>query len=276
MAVQRGRLPRSGAALAAAARLRLTPDEAALEARVTALRHRLAADTRELRIVDYGAGTRGLVTTEARPPVRRVAEVYRRAAATPGWGRFLFLLTRALKPLRVLELGTNLGVSAAHVALALEPGARLVSIEGDPGLAALARGHLAEAGVAERVEVVEGRFADRLPDVLDAHGPFDLVFIDGHHEAEATRRYWEMIAPHLAGGACVLFDDVEPGRPVRRAWRAIAEAATVAGVEAADLLGLGVLTLPAAPPISRLPGARDPFRASESLPAERSPAAAVQ
>jgi predicted O-methyltransferase YrrM len=262
---QRRRLPTRGALLAEAARLALAPDEAEAEATVDALRRDLAADGRSLLVRDHGAGTRGLVSAEAKPPARRVADVYRRAAASPGWGRFLFRLVRGLRPTRVLELGTSLGVSAAHLALALalndrERGtrSRLVTVEGDPGLAALARGHLARAGVAGRVAVVEGRFADVLPGVLAAHGPFDLAFLDGHHEEAATLAYWRTLGPHLAPGACVAFDDVEPGRPVRRAWTRIAREETAAGAEAVDLLGLGLLFLPAS-------GAARAVRASDPL-----------
>lgn len=204
-----------------AAALRLSDAERADEAAVDALRARLRASTARVEVVDYGAGTRG----GTRPPERRVADIVRRAATGPAWGRFLYGLARAATPRRVLELGTNLGVSAAHLGLALARTAdegrregRLVTLEGAPALADLSRLHLAELGLARRVDVVTGRFADTLPGAL-ASGPFDLAFIDGHHEEEAAVGYAEAIRPHLVPGALLVLDDVEPGRPVRRAWR---------------------------------------------------------
>lgn len=258
--LQRGRLGPAAEAVAQAARLRLTPEERAAEAAIDRFRATLAASKETLRVEDHGAGTRvGLLARETRPAVRRVAEVYRRAAAAPGWGRFLFRLVRERRPRRVLELGTSLGVSAAHLAAALAcnekaggPSGRLVTLEGDPGLAARAQSALASLGHAARATVVVGRFAETLPGVLAAHGPFDLVFLDGHHEEAATLRYFDLVRPHLAPGACVLFDDVELGRPVRRAWRRVLAETPHAG--AADLLGLGLLFLPEAPaarPIQR-------------------------
>jgi predicted O-methyltransferase YrrM len=204
---------------------------------------------------DYGAGTRaGLLAREARPDERRIAEIYRRAAATPAWGRFLFRLVRVLRPRRVLELGTNLGVSAAHLAAALAlngDGGRLVTLEGDPTLAAYAGRHLDVLGHRERVEIIVGRFADVLPDVLDAHGPFDLVFLDGHHEEAATLQYFAQIRPHLGPGACVAFDDIEPTRPVRRAWKRIV--AEQQGSGYADLLGLGLWFAPSSAVMKETP-----------------------
>ena len=214
--------------LAHAARLRLTAAERPSEAAVDALRQRLAQSADTVEVVDYGAGTRG----RGRPPVRRVAEVYRRAATGPAWGRFLYGVARALRPRRVLEVGTSLGVGAAHLAQALglneeegHPPARLVTLEGAPALGARAAGALARLGHSvgdepeARVRVVIGPFVETLAPVAEAEGPFDLAFIDGHHEAAAALSYAETLRPHLAPGALLLLDDVEPGRPVRQAWR---------------------------------------------------------
>jgi predicted O-methyltransferase YrrM len=119
-----------------------------------------------------------------------------------------------------------------------------VTIEGDPGIAGVARTHLDRLGHRDRVDVITGRFGDVLPHVLT--DPFDLVFVDGHHEEAATHAYWEMLRPTLPAGACVAFDDIEPGRPVRRAWKRIVSAEKARGAVAVDLLGLGLLFMPAA------------------------------
>ena len=221
----------AGDGLRRAASLRLRRGERPAEAAIDALRQRLRRSPDTVEVVDYGAGSAG---TNA--PERAVAEVYRRAATGPAWGRFLFGLVRGMRPARVLELGTNLGVGSAHLAAALAlneaagaPEGRLVTLEGAPALAALAAGHLARlghgvcGGPACRVRVVVGPFAETLADVAAAEGPFDLVFVDGHHEAEAALAYLDTLRPHLADGALVVLDDVEPGRPVREAWAALTD-----------------------------------------------------
>ena len=257
---QSGLPGRAGAALR-----RERPAEAAIDA----LRTRLRRSPDTVEVVDYGAGTRG-----DKPPVRRVADIYKRAATGAAWGRFLFGLARELRPVRVLELGTNLGVGAAHLAAALAlneadggPEARLVTLEGAPALAALAAGHLARLGhgVSDdsecRVRVVVGPFAETLPGVAEAEGPFDLVFVDGHHEAGAALRYLDVLRPHLADGALIVLDDVEPGRPVREAFEQLR--ATAPSAYAGKY---GLLIHTAAPgPDSRLEGAPPPA-ARESVP----------
>ena len=233
------------AALARAARLRV---DARAEAAIDALRARLAADTRAVDVVDYGAGSR---RGPAAAP-RRVCDVAARAGTGPAWGRFLQALARELAPAAVLELGTNLGLGAAHLCAGLAaadaraPGAaprRLVTLEGDPTFADLARQSLAALGHAGRATVVTGRFADTLPGVLAAHGPFGLVFVDGHHAEAPALDYVAAVRPHLAPGAVVALDDVEPTRPVRRAW---ARLAAEPGARRRYLGKLGLLQLPSA------------------------------
>ncbi|WP_412060887.1 O-methyltransferase [Rubrivirga sp. IMCC45206] len=220
---------RAGEGLARAARLHLEKDERPAEAAIDAFRLRLRRSTETVEVVDYGAGTKG-----GKPPERAVSEIYKRAATGPAWGRFLFGLARGLRPAHVLELGTNLGIGAAHLAAALAlnegeggPEGQLVTLEGAPALAARAAGALARLGhgVGDdgcRVRVVVGPFAETLPEVA-AGETWDLVFIDGHHEAAAALRYLDILRPHLAPGAVVILDDVEPGRPVREAWEAVKE-----------------------------------------------------
>ena len=209
------------AAIVRAAALRLGAGDADDERAIDALRARLAASDATVEVVDYGAGSAG-----GNAPVRRVADVYRRASSGPLWGRAMTGLVRGLSPARVLELGTNLGVSAAHIALALArteaeggPAGRLVTLEGAPALAALARTHLAGLGHDERrARVVVGPFAETLGPVCAESGPFNLVFVDGHHARDAALGYVAAVRPFLAPGALVVLDDVEPGRPVREAY----------------------------------------------------------
>lgn len=98
---------------------------------------------------------------------------------TPLQGRFLELLVRITGARRVLEIGTLGGYSSIWLARALPEGGSLLSLELDPHHAAVARGNLKNAGVADRVEIRVGPALDSL-DALIAAGsePFDVIFID--------------------------------------------------------------------------------------------------
>jgi predicted O-methyltransferase YrrM len=116
-------------------------------------------------------------------------------------GRLLAVLCRMLDPV-VLEVGTAIGYSTLHMAEQLERG-RVVTLERDPERAAKARGYLERAGVAGRVEIVEG---DALETIPALEGPFGLLFVDatkGEYE-----RYIELAEPMLSERAVMVVDNL--------------------------------------------------------------------
>lgn len=144
-----------------------------------------------------------------------------RASKSPLGALLLFRLVREFRPSRCVEMGTNLGVSAAYqaAALALNGGGELHTIEGSPALARYAREHLASLGLA--AEVHEGWFSRVLPGLLARAAPLDYVFIDGHHDGPATVGYFAQIHPSLSPGALVVFDDIAWSAGMAEAWRTI-------------------------------------------------------
>jgi predicted O-methyltransferase YrrM len=116
-------------------------------------------------------------------------------------GRFLAAICRALDPV-VLEVGTAIGYSALHMAEQLDRG-RVVTLERDPERIAQARGFFERAGVAGRVEIVEG---DARETLASLEGPFDLLFIDG--TKTEYREYLELAAPKLSERALLVVDNL--------------------------------------------------------------------
>lgn len=116
-------------------------------------------------------------------------------------GRFLAALCRAFDPV-VLEVGTAIGYSTLHMAEQLERG-RVVTLERDPDRAAQARGYLERAGVAGRVELVEG---DALETIAGVEGPFDLLFVDASKGEYA--RYIELAEPKLSERPLLVVDNL--------------------------------------------------------------------
>lgn len=139
--------------------------------------------------------------------------------------------------------------SAAYLAAAQELNRRgtLLTLEGAPEAAGLARENLKRLGLNERTTVTVGRFQNTLAAALKEQGPADFVFVDGHHAEEATLAYFETLLPQLSPGACLVFDDIAWSRGMARAWKRIASDPRM-GV-AVDLFTMGIgLMVPAAPP----------------------------
>lgn len=102
---------------------------------------------------------------------------------SPNLGALLGLLARLSGARTILEIGTLGGYSTIWLARAAGAGGRVTTLELDPAHAAHASRNLQRAGVADRVDIVEGRALDSLEKLIAVGaGPFDLVFIDADKE----------------------------------------------------------------------------------------------
>jgi len=234
-----------GESLAAHRSANLTAEEGRWIQQIEASRTKLCRSRETISVPDYGAGApddlipasemlRGRMTTEI------VGEACQLYSKPPIWAGLLFQIIRETKRQNCLELGTCLGISAAYEALALKlnGGGWLVTLEGSAEFARVAECNLMELGLDANVEIRVGRFIDTLPDVLSRGRRFDYVFIDGHHDEEATVDYFERIVPHFAHPAVVIFDDIDWSQGMVRAWKRIKAHRTV-GV-AIDLVKIGI------------------------------------
>lgn len=101
-------------------------------------------------------------------------------AVSPEVGKLLALLVSTTEGRTAIEVGTLAGYSAIWIARALKPGGRLYTIEAVPRHADFAERALAEAGVADRVEVRRGTGLDELERLSEELPPasVDFLFLD--------------------------------------------------------------------------------------------------
>ena len=165
----------------------------------------------------------------------------------PGEGKFLGSLLRLVHAERVVEVGTLAAYSAIWMARALPPGGRLWTVECDVDHANAARANFVEAGLADKVGIMEGRALDVLP-TLDRLGPFDAVFIDADKENYPAYGSWA--ARNLRPGGLLLADnafyfgrllDEDPGAAaVRRFHEETLDAFDTVVIPTPDGLLLGI------------------------------------
>ncbi|MBS0393054.1 MAG: O-methyltransferase [Proteobacteria bacterium] len=128
-------------------------------------------------------------------------------AVTPTQGKLLQLLAQVAGARRVLEIGSLGGFSTIWLARGLEPGGHVVSLELDPGHAAIARANLERAGLGQRVTIRIGAALDTLPALAaERAAPFDLVFIDADKERMADYVDWAVRLGRT--GTLIVIDNV--------------------------------------------------------------------
>jgi predicted O-methyltransferase YrrM len=122
---------------------------------------------------------------------------------------FCFSVCRALRARRIVEAGTSFGVSTLYLAAAVransveDGGAGLViGTEHEPGKAAAARQHFAEAGLTDFIELREGDLPGTLADLA---GPIDFMLIDIWTAVALPAL--KQVAPHLRPGAVIVCDN---------------------------------------------------------------------
>jgi predicted O-methyltransferase YrrM len=155
---------------------------------------RLERYLRELFAVEDAA----LVTIRERQARAKLPEINVSAEE----GRLLAVLLAAVQARRILEIGALGGYSGTWMARTLPPGGTMTTIEFDPHHAQVAREAYRIAGVADRVELIEGPALDVLPTLQPG---FDAVFIDADKAPMA--KYFEWGVRLLRVGGLLLGDN---------------------------------------------------------------------
>ena len=156
-----------------------------LDDRVRAVLERLEREDAEER-------ARGLPASERARQVARTT------------GQFLFALVAPQTDCEVLEIGGSRGYSTIWLAAgARYLGGRVLSLESDPRKLEAWRRNVAEAGLEEWADLVEGDAHETLPRIDDV---FDVVFLDA--EKEDYEALYALARDKVEPAALIVADNV--------------------------------------------------------------------
>jgi len=156
------------------------------------LDNRVRAVLERLEREDAGERAQGL------PPVERSRAVARTT------GQFLFSLVAPQWDCEVLEIGGSRGYSTIWLAAGVRYlGGRVLSLESDPRKISAWRANIAEAGLEDSADLIEGDAAETIPAIDDV---FDIVFLDA--EKDDYEQLFQVARPKLEPGALVVADNV--------------------------------------------------------------------
>ena len=119
-------------------------------------------------------------------------------------GQFLFALVAPQTDCEVLEIGGSRGYSTIWLAAgARYLGGRVLSLENDPAKAEAWRRNIADAGLDEWAELVEGDAFETLERIEDV---FDVVFLDA--EKDDYEELFQLARKKVEPGALFVADNV--------------------------------------------------------------------
>ncbi len=171
--------------------------------------------TLRVPVLDQGAGSR-----VSRAPERTAAQLVRHSAVSPASGRFLFRLAHWARPRYLLELGTNLGLSALYLHGA-DRRAQLITVEGNPAIARMAEHSFRLAGAAPTLQPHVGLFHEVLPQLLPQLPRIDLFFLDGDHRGVATLDYFTRCLASAHEDSIFIIGDIHWSPDMEAAWARI-------------------------------------------------------
>jgi predicted O-methyltransferase YrrM len=145
-----------------------------------------------------------LEAEDAEERERGVPAAERSRQVAPTTGRFLFSLVAPQNDCGVLELGASRGYSTIWWAAGVRYfSGRVLSLEHDPRRLEAWQRNIADAGLEEWAELLEGDAFETLPQVDDV---FDVAFIDA--EKEDYERLFALAREKVEPGALIVADNV--------------------------------------------------------------------
>lgn len=118
-------------------------------------------------------------------------------------GSLLQLISKMLRPEKILEIGTFTGYSAICLAQGLAPGGRLHTIEIDEERRDIAEKYFEASGCAEKITA---HFGDATVLLKELKEEWDLVFIDA--DKVNYGQYFDLVFDSLKTGGLIIADNV--------------------------------------------------------------------
>jgi caffeoyl-CoA O-methyltransferase len=118
-------------------------------------------------------------------------------------GRFLSFWSKIMQPKLIVEIGTYTGYSALCMAEGLVANGKLITIEVNEELKAIAQKYFEKSAFSAQIEQKIGDAAQIIPELTNE---IDLVFIDADKKSYA--KYFEMVIEKVRKGGIIIADNV--------------------------------------------------------------------
>jgi len=118
-------------------------------------------------------------------------------------GKVLEMLSKMIRPEKILEIGTYTGYSAICLAKGLKEDGVLHTIEINDELEEIITKYIQKSGLQKQINVHFGNALEIIPTLNEK---FDLIFIDG--DKREYLDYYELVLNYLQPGGFILADNV--------------------------------------------------------------------
>lgn len=118
-------------------------------------------------------------------------------------GRVLSMLSKMIRPERILEIGTYTGYSALCLAEGLTETGKIITLDVNAQLEDFVRAFIAESQYASKIDY---RIQDAMQHIPELDELFDIVFIDA--DKQNYINYYHLVFDKVKSGGYILSDNV--------------------------------------------------------------------
>lgn len=147
-----------------------------------------------------------------------IKKIFKVAVTPKKYSELYFKIINFLQAKTILELGTSLGLNTMYLAKGTT--GKVITIEGQKSVYDYAK-NLFKKNQITNIVAVNAYFDEALPEIIKQNTFFDVVFIDGNHTYEATKKYYTMLKPAMNNPSVIIIDDIYWSPEMTKAWKEI-------------------------------------------------------
>jgi len=152
-----------------------------------------------------------------------VKEICEKATSPQKWCQFLYYMVKNIHDPRILEIGTNVGISGSYILEAIKEkeGGKLTTMEGLPQLCEISKQRFSEIVPNSKFEIIQGLYENTFQRLMESAENYNLMFIDGNHKKTPTLQYFNSLKSNIGKIGVFVFDDIYWSRGMTEAWEII-------------------------------------------------------
>ena len=181
-------------------------------AQIKSYRNELLKNKQSIEVTDLGSGSHMM-----KKNIRKISHIAKNAGTTNYRAMLLYRLVNYFKITSILELGTSLGIATYAMSIGNKDAA-ITTIEGCPNISKFTEDNFHKYHISN-VRVINGDFSDSLKSLQSNR--YDLVYVDGNHQKEATINYFETLLSTAHKNSIFIFDDIYWSKGMQDAWQII-------------------------------------------------------
>lgn len=204
-------------------------------AAIERVREQMLVDERMIDFVDYGSGQLSTENCQLKTESidrRKVCDIAKKSLAKKKYAQMLARLVNWMgdsvmdngdgirdngKGLKIVELGTSLGVTTAYLA-AMDAKNTVLTYEGCEAVAAVAKENWKRLGLKNITCRVGKIDAEALAEGLSR---VDVAFVDANHTYAGTRMYVNILLEKMHEKSVLVIDDIHHSREMEKVWQEI-------------------------------------------------------